>query len=131
MAIWSKTCFAPEWAWSGRPRVLLESPDAWAVAHDLEAAGYEVVACRGPGPRERCPLLRDGHCATASAAHVIVSDLPWIEGGQIERRLRERYPSATVLADPLPQSSTLIACIGQALTATSTPVRSGSSGDAS
>jgi hypothetical protein len=94
--------------------VLIESPDAWAAARDLEAAGYEVVTCRGPGPDERCPLLHDGHCATASAADVIVSDLPWTDGAAIERGLRDRYPAAVVIAEPLPQSETLIARVGQA-----------------
>jgi hypothetical protein len=126
MAIWSKTCLAPEWQWSGRRRVLIESPDAWTVAPDLEAAGYEVVACRGPGPGERCPLLHDGHCATASAADVIVSDLPWTDGAAIERALSDRYPGTPVIAGELPQASKLIAMVGQASSAS----RCDSCGDA-
>lgn len=130
MVFRKKMCETPEWRWSGRPRVLIESPDAWAIAPDLEAAGYEVVTCRGPGPEERCPLLEFGSCPTASAAGVIVSDLPWIEGGAIERRLRERYPQAPLITGRLGQSRRLIACIGQASTASSTAARCDSSGDA-
>jgi hypothetical protein len=110
--------------------VLIESPEAWAVAPDLEAAGYEVAACRGPGPGERCPLLQRGNCATASAADVIVSDLPWLEGGAIERELQVRYPATPVIVRPLPQSATLIAWVGQASTAASAAARCDSSGEA-
>ena len=44
----------------------------------LEAAGFEVVACSGPGGQREgiCPLVAHGYCRKAYAADVIVNELP-------------------------------------------------------
>jgi hypothetical protein len=93
-------CQPDEWTWTGRPRVLVEGPDAWAWRPRLAAAGYEVVACRGPSPYEQCPLLVHGECATASAADEIVCDLPASERGAVVDALTERYPLSRLHRSP-------------------------------
>jgi hypothetical protein len=85
-------CEPEEWAWTGRRRVLVESPDAWAIRPKLAAAGYEVATCRGPTPYDVCPLLLHGSCATASAAHAIVCEV----GGGIADALTDAYPQVQV-----------------------------------
>ena len=85
-------CEPEEWAWTGQRRVLVESPDAWAIRPKLVAAGYEVAICRGPSPYDVCPLLLHGRCATASAAHEIVCEV----GGGIADALTDVYPRVQV-----------------------------------
>ncbi len=64
----------------GRPRVLLEMPDAaeaLACTQLLASEGYEVMWCPGPQerPRRPCPLVGAGHCSLLDVAHVVVSAL--------------------------------------------------------
>ena len=93
---WSrKVCQPGEWSFSGRRRVLVEGPDAWAWEAPLAEAGYEVIACRGPNPEEQRPLLVFGACATAAAAHEIASDVP-----EVATALRERYPLTPLRSSP-------------------------------
>ena len=70
---------AGEWeARSGRPRALVENPDAaqlWAYAEILREAGYEVATCAGEHPdgADRCPFIETGHCSLVEGADVVVS----------------------------------------------------------
>ena len=70
---------AGEWeARSGRPRALVENPDAaqlWAYAETLREAGYDVLTCAGEHPEgsDRCPLIETGRCALVEGADVVVS----------------------------------------------------------
>jgi hypothetical protein len=90
-------CNPGDWEWTGRRRVLVESTEAWAWAPVLREAGYEVAVCSGPRPGELCPLLELGACATASAAHVIVSSLPSDVGPNVVSALRSTYPFAEIV----------------------------------
>lgn len=49
-----------------------------AQAADLEAAGFKVNTCPGPGglASRVCPLVAQGRCPAASAADVILNGLP-------------------------------------------------------
>jgi hypothetical protein len=63
---------------SGRPRALVENPDAaqlWAYAEILRKAGYEVATCAGEHPNgtDLCPLIETGHCSLVEGADVVVS----------------------------------------------------------
>ena len=89
-------CEPESWAWTQRPRVLVEGPDSWAWRPALSAAGYEVVTCRGPSPYEDCPLLVLGTCATASVADEIVCELPSDQRRDVIDALEERYPLTRV-----------------------------------
>lgn len=70
---------AGEWeARRGRPRALVENPDAaqlWAYAETLREAGYDVATCAGEHPDglDRCPLIETGHCGLVEGADVVVS----------------------------------------------------------
>jgi hypothetical protein len=71
-----------------RPRVLVESSDAaeqWAMEEALRGAGYEVAVCDGPSVYGApWPLVRQGECALAAGADVIVNGLPLgLEGCQV------------------------------------------------
>jgi hypothetical protein len=62
----------------GRPRALVENPDAaqlWAYAETLREAGYDVATCAGEHPDglDRCPLIETGHCALVEGVDVVVS----------------------------------------------------------
>lgn len=74
----------PRWSddTADRPRVLLEHPDPWArsvVTRELEAHGYAVASCPGPGPDDdgeiACPVLRQEPCPAVAGADVVVSGL--------------------------------------------------------
>ena len=70
---------AGDWAArQGRPRALVENPDAaqlWAYAETLREAGYDVATCVGEHPDglDRCPLIETGHCSLVEGADVVVS----------------------------------------------------------
>jgi hypothetical protein len=86
-------CNPSDWEWTGKRRILVESTEAWAYAPALREAGYEVAVCSGPRPGELCPLLELGACATASAAHVVLSDLD----PKIAKAIRVTYPFAEIV----------------------------------
>jgi hypothetical protein len=89
-------CEPDDWSGTGRRRVLVEGPDAWARRPALVAAGYEVVTCCGPSVYEQCPLLLQGTCATAASADEIVCELRPDCRGDIMDALEERYPHLVV-----------------------------------
>jgi hypothetical protein len=62
----------------GRPRVLVENPDAaqlWAYAETLREDGYDVATCPGEHPdgSDRCPLIETGRCTLVEGADVVVT----------------------------------------------------------
>ena len=80
---------AGDWeARRGRPRALVENPDAaqlWAYAETLRAAGYDVATCAGEHPDglDRCPLVETGHCALVEGADVVVSTCSMQRGDRL------------------------------------------------
>jgi hypothetical protein len=93
-------CEPDAWASAtGRKRVLVEGPDSWALAEELESAGYEVAICHGPEGNERCPLLVSNQCAAAAGADAIVSALPAADGDPIVRALADAYPNTPVVVE--------------------------------
>lgn len=41
----------------------------------LEGLGHEVMVCHGPAERTLCPILSEGRCPKAAAAHGIIFEL--------------------------------------------------------
>jgi hypothetical protein len=108
---------------TGRPRVLVESPDQadlWAHAEVLRAAGYEVALCTGPKngvPRRwrwplyfedssqsepaakpvLCPLVAEGRCALAEGADVVVSSPCLPQSQDVLAALRRSSRAAVVV----------------------------------
>lgn len=65
----------PSWPGShDRPRILVEIPGAhWQATGALAKAGFDVIACPGPGTsRDRCPLLHGESCPLVDDADVVV-----------------------------------------------------------
>jgi hypothetical protein len=88
--------------WPGphdRPRVLVESPaGSWHAAAD--AAGWQLLACRGPGERS-CPALAGQPCSLAAAADAVVvvpvaGDDRW---DALILAHRERHPGVALCTD--------------------------------
>lgn len=58
-----------------RPRVLIEARGTRSALHrSLQAAGFEVLTC--PGPGRRCPLLADRPCPLVTGADAVVFAVP-------------------------------------------------------
>ena len=81
---------------SGRPRVLVESPDRadlWAHAETLREAGFDVAVCAGPvdptAPEGKtsttCPLLSNGRCSLAEGADVLVTSADLVDAEELVR----------------------------------------------
>jgi hypothetical protein len=81
---------------SGRPRILVESPDRadlWAHAETLREAGFDVAVCAGPvdptASNEKsattCPLLSDGRCSLAEGADVLVTSADLLDAEELVR----------------------------------------------
>jgi hypothetical protein len=96
------------WRFSGRPRVLIEHPDAGAgldLATALRRAGCTVAICRGPDatadPATRCPLHRLEPCAVVEGADVVVTALGFDreDAREVLRGLRTRYPSTPLVIE--------------------------------
>ncbi len=79
---------------SGRPRILVESPDRadlWAHAETLREAGFDVAVCAGPvDPTEpegktatTCPLLSNGRCSLAEGADVLVTSADLLDAEEL------------------------------------------------
>lgn len=94
------------WAYSDRPRVLIEHPDpdeALELATAIRAVGCAVGICRGPDatahPATRCPLHRLEPCAAVEGADAVVTalDLESEDGREVLRGLRTRYAGTPVL----------------------------------
>ncbi len=101
-----------------RPRVLVESPDAWAFVDGLEAAGYEVATCRGPSDDERCLLLASGACPAATEADLIVSALRAADGAaDVVAGLATVYPETPVVVEAERPGAALYDVAGRALDA--------------
>lgn len=89
----------------GRPRLLIEDPDAWAYADHFTSLGYNVATCSGPqleGPDcSRCSLVWEGSCSAVDSADVILTSLPLDVALPIVQAIGERAGSvATVLHVP-------------------------------
>ena len=88
-----------------RPRVLVESSDAaeqWAMEEALRGAGYEVAVCDGPSVYGApCPLVRQGECALAAGADVIVNGFPLgvPDNQDVIGALQERCPATPVIVE--------------------------------
>jgi len=111
---------------TGRPRVLIENPDAadlWAQANVLREAGYDVAVCAGPAPepeprhgasllaestyweqpapkrepRTICPLVSEGRCPLVEGADVVVSSVSLAGSREILHALDERGTAAIVV----------------------------------
>jgi hypothetical protein len=65
----------------------------------LDALGYDVATCRGPGPGEVCPLLSDGDCRVARDADAIFSSLPICDGVAIANAAARAYPDVAVIVE--------------------------------
>jgi CheY-like chemotaxis protein len=97
---------------TGRPRVLIEHPDAAersVLEHRLEEAGFSVASCGGPDATEgrACPLAVDGACVLVAHADVIVHGLPigHQENREVLRLLRARYPDTPLVVEmPRPEA---------------------------
>ena len=94
---------------AGRPKLLIEDPDAWAYAEHFEGAGFDVALCAGPQPVgdqcARCPLVWEGHCTAVDSADVVLSSLPGDVGKPVVHALAERSRRLpTVLHVPAPQA---------------------------
>lgn len=110
-----------------RPTVLIEHPGSLVLLdhrEQLEAAGYEVVTCRGPRslPDGTCPLVTSGDCPLAARADVIVNALG-VEDLQVYSAERTLLPDVPVclacseedgarIADTLAASRIVPATIG-------------------
>ena len=92
---------------SGRPRILVESPDRadlWAHAETLREAGFDVAVCAGPidptASNEKsattCPLLSDGRCSLAEGADVLVTSADLLDAEELVRA-RARSGSVVVI----------------------------------
>lgn len=110
-----------------RLTVLIEHPGSLVLLdhrEQLEAAGYEVVTCRGPRslPDGACPLVADGDCPLAARADVIVNalDVEDIQVYSAERTLLPNVPvclacseeDGACIADTLAASRIVPASIG-------------------
>lgn len=107
----------------GRPRVLVEHPDAAERAvleHRLGEAGFSVATCAGPDATQgrACPLAVEGDCPLVSRADVIVHGLPigHEENREVLRLLRARYSDTPVVVEiPRPEAErytgTLAGCV--------------------
>lgn len=102
------TIEAGEWeARSGRPRALVENPDAaqlWAYAETLRDAGYDVATCAGEHPdgSDRCPLIETGHCSLVEGADVVVSTCSIARGDRLLAVLGLRGATPVVFEAPKP-----------------------------
>jgi GNAT superfamily N-acetyltransferase len=86
----------PTWPGShDRPRILVEIPGAhWQPTRQLRDAGFDVIACPGPGAnRGRCPLLHGEPCPLVDDADVVVYALRPGDAGA-EELLTAHDPSA-------------------------------------
>jgi hypothetical protein len=105
----ARTIELQPWAFSERPRVLIEhrDPDSGLeLAAAIRRAGCTVGICRGPDatadPPTRCPLHGLEPCVAVEGADLVVTalDLDGEEAREVLDGLRTRYPSTplTVLA---------------------------------
>lgn len=107
----TQTLAAPSFSeGAGRPRLLIEDPDAWAYAEHFEGAGFAVALCGGPLPEgpdcSRCPLVWNGVCSAVESADVVLSALPSDVGMPIVQALAERAGRVpTVLHVPAPRAA--------------------------
>jgi RimJ/RimL family protein N-acetyltransferase len=89
-----------------RRRILVESGDAdlrRAASGLLEAAGFTVTTCTGPGPERPCPLLAGRPCGLVAAADVVVHALAGTQGQAVLERIHPnlaRGPEVLVLTGP-------------------------------
>lgn len=102
------------WAYSERPRVLIEHPDrrvGLALATAIRSAGCTVGICQGPDaaatPATRCPLHRLQPCVAVEGADVVVTalDLAHPDGRDVLRGLRTRYPSIPLVVEATVEQS--------------------------
>lgn len=101
------------------PRVLVEHQDPvwrWAAARRLEAAGYQVTTCGGPGVfrHGRCPLVAGEGCPAVDGADVVVNGLGIRDAGAraVLSAVRGARPELPVVVElPQPQSDDLDAAI--------------------
>jgi hypothetical protein len=98
-------------SWSdstGRPRVLVESPDAAtsaAYAGLLEQAGFAVASCPGPvegADHVNCPLLEGQSCPLVEGTDVVVTSADLAHGREILERLVQTDGVAVVFEAPAP-----------------------------
>lgn len=94
------SCIPSHWSENGRPRVLVESSEAWVWATQLDEAGWDVAMCYGPASDERCPLLASGACGAAEQADAILTELPT----RFREALTQRYAGKPIVTsiDELP-----------------------------
>lgn len=99
---------AGDWeARRGRPRALVENPDAaqlWAYAETLREAGYDVATCTGEHPegQDRCPLIETGHCGLVEGADVVVSTCSIQRGDRLLAVLGTKGSTPVVFEAPKP-----------------------------
>lgn len=105
-------------------RVLVEGGGGhWPSADDPDVAGFEVVACAGPGAgRARCPLLCGERCPLVDGADVIVmtpatTGPDWDEVRAAHRRDHPGVPVVVEGPHPRPGAPDLVAQIEARLAA--------------
>ncbi|HXZ61116.1 MAG TPA: GNAT family N-acetyltransferase [Acidimicrobiales bacterium] len=88
-------------AWPGphdRPRLLLEVPGGRSSVLDAaREAGFQVLACPGPGDRwSHCPALRGEPCPLVTGADLVVDTLPDDPERSLLEAHRRLHPSIPV-----------------------------------
>jgi hypothetical protein len=78
-----------------RSIILVDIPEGSTIDVDfLEELGHGVIVCHGPAERTLCPMLSEGSCPLADAAHGIIFelDLDRPQHRAILSKYRERLP---------------------------------------
>jgi hypothetical protein len=105
----ARTIVLQPWPFPGRPRVLIEHPDADSsleLAAAIRRTGCTVGICRGPDAAAdsptRCPLHRLEPCVAVEGADLVVTFLEGADGQEVVRGLRARYPSIPLVVAATP-----------------------------